>query len=127
MDMVVKLCQVQEKCPEQKMPLYAVFIDFKKAFDTVSREGLWQVLRKFGSPGKFINLVASLHDGMQVQMSYGNIQSKNFLVSTGVKQGCVLAPKLFSLYLAAMLEVVFRNTTEGVYVQTMHNADLLNV
>ena len=60
-------------------------------------------------------------------MSYGNTQSKNFLVSTGVKQGCVLAPTLFSFYLAATLEVAFRNTTEGVYIQTRHNADLFYV
>ena len=127
MDMIFSLRQVQEKCLEQNMPLYAVFIDFSKAFDTVSREGLWQVLRKFGCPDKFINLTASLHDGMQAHVSYGNAQSKDFAVSTGVKQGCVLAPTLFSLYLAAMLEVAFRSTEEGVYIQTRHNADLFNV
>ena len=96
-------------------------------FDTVSRQGLWHVLRMFSCPEKFINLVASLHDGRQDQVSYGNTQSKNFLVSTGVKQGCVLAPTLFSFYLAATLEVAFRNTTEGVYIQTRHNADLFYV
>ena len=70
-------------------------------FDTVSRQGLWQVLRMFSCPEKFINLIASLHDGMQAQVSYGNTQSKKFLVSTGVKQGCVLAPTLFSFYLSS--------------------------
>ena len=93
----------------------------------MSREGLWQVLQKFGCPEKFINLTASLHDGMQAHVSYGNAQSKDFAVSTGVKQGCVLAPTLFSLYLTAMLEVAFRSTQEGVYIQTRHNADLFNV
>ena len=46
--MVFCLKQVQEKCTEQNMPLYVVFVDFSKAFDTVSRVGLWQVLQKFG-------------------------------------------------------------------------------
>ena len=118
MDMIFSLRQVQEKCLEQNMPLYAVFIDFSKAFDTVSREGLWQVLRKFGCPEKFIKLTAALHNGMQANVLYGNAQSTDFAVSTGVKQGCVLAPTLFSLYLAAMLEVAFRSTEEGVYIQT---------
>ena len=127
MDMIFSLRQVQGKCLEQNMPLYAVFIDFSKAFDTVSREGLWQVLRKFGCPEKFIKLTAALHNGMQAHVLYGNAQSKDFAVSTGVKQGCVLAPTLFSLYLAAMLEVAFRSTEEGVYIQTRHNADLFNV
>ena len=44
-----------------------------------------------------------------------------------MKQGCVLAPTLFSLYLAAMLEVVFKDTLEGVYIQTRKEADLFNV
>ena len=47
-DIVFSLRQIQEKCTEQNMELYTVFIDFTKAFDTVSREGLWSVLRKIG-------------------------------------------------------------------------------
>ena len=36
-DMIFVLRQIQEKCREQNMGLYAVFIDLTKAFDTVSR------------------------------------------------------------------------------------------
>ena len=50
-----------------------------------------------------------------------------FGVKNGVKQGCVLAPTLFSLYLSAMLEVAFADVREGVYIQTRQNADLFNV
>ena len=57
MDMVFSLRQIQEKCTEQNMPMYAVFIDFTKAFDTVSREGLWCVLKKYGVTDKVINLI----------------------------------------------------------------------
>ena len=42
-------------------------------------------------------------------------------------QGSILAPTLSSLYLTAMWEVAFRNTEEGVHIQTQHNADLFNV
>ena len=41
------------KCIEQDRPLYIVFVDFTKAFDTVGRTGLWQLLRKYGYPKKF--------------------------------------------------------------------------
>ena len=43
-DMIFAMRQLQEKCIEQNMPLYSVFIDLTKAFDTVSREALWTVL-----------------------------------------------------------------------------------
>ena len=44
-----------------------------------------------------------------------------------MKQGCVLAPTLFSLYLAAMLEVALKETSERVYIQTRKEADLFSV
>lgn len=49
-DMVFVLRQIQEKCREQNMGLYAAFIDLTKAFDTVSREGLWKIMHKLGCP-----------------------------------------------------------------------------
>jgi len=127
MDMIFCLRQTQEKCIEQNMPLYAVFIDFTKAFDTVDREGLWQVLTNYGCPSKFLNILKSLHCGMQANVAQGSSISKKFAVSSGVKQGCVLAPTLFSLYLSAMLEVAFTGANEGVYIQTRHDADLFKV
>ena len=39
--MIFCLRQLQEKCIEQDRPLYIVFVDFTKAFDTVGRTGLW--------------------------------------------------------------------------------------
>ena len=38
--------QLQEKCREQNQNLYILFVDLTKAFDTVSREGLWAILSK---------------------------------------------------------------------------------
>ena len=46
------------------MPLYVVGIDFGKAFDTVSRQGLWQVLKKYGCTEMFVNVIEALHTGM---------------------------------------------------------------
>ena len=56
MDMIFCLCQTQGKCIEQNMRIDAVFIDFTKAFNTVSRDGLWGVLRKHDYPRKFSTL-----------------------------------------------------------------------
>ena len=40
------------------------FVGLTKAFDTVSREGLWKIMAKFGCPAKFIAMVRQFHDGM---------------------------------------------------------------
>ena len=43
-DMIFVLRQIQEKCREQDIALNAAFVDLTKAFDTVSRDGLWKIL-----------------------------------------------------------------------------------
>ena len=47
-DMIFVLRQIQEKCREQIMGLYAAFVDLTKAFDTVSRGELWKILARLG-------------------------------------------------------------------------------
>ena len=46
-----------------------VFVDFSKAFDTVRRTGLWQLLRKYGCPEKFTTMIEALHTGMMANIS----------------------------------------------------------
>ena len=68
-DMIFTARQLQEKCQEQNMDLYMAFVDLSKAFDTVSREGLWKIMAKFGCPTKFIAMVRQFHDGMLARKS----------------------------------------------------------
>ena len=103
-----------------------MFVDFTKAFDTVGRTGLWKLLRKYGCTDKFTSLVESLHTGMMASVSDGTNSSDSFGVTNGVKQGCVLAPTLFSIFLSAMLEEAFKDLNDGVYIQTRQDADLYN-
>ena len=60
-DMVFAATQIQEKCREQHKDIYFVFIDLTKAFDTVSLDGLWKILTKYGCPDKFVNIIKSFH------------------------------------------------------------------
>ena len=112
--MIFCLRQLQEKCIEQDRPLYMVFVDLSKAFDTVGRTGLWQVLRKYGCPEKFTTMIYILHTGMMANVSVAGEVSESFSVTNGVKQGYVLAPTLFSIFLPAMLDEAFRDMGDGV-------------
>ena len=56
-DMIFSARQLQEKYQEQYKDLYLVFIDLTKAFDSVSRPGLWAILSKIGCPHKFISII----------------------------------------------------------------------
>ena len=62
--MIFTARQLQEKCQKQNVDLYMTFVDLTKAFDIVSREGLWKIMAKFGCPAKFVAMVRQFHDGM---------------------------------------------------------------
>ena len=105
--MIFCLRPLQEKCIEQDRPLYMVFVDFSKAFDTVGRTGLWQLLRKYSFPEKFTTMIETPHTGMTANVTVGGEVSESFSVTNGVKQGCMLVPTHFSFFLSAMLDEAF--------------------
>ena len=102
--MVFAARQLQEKCQEQNADLLSTYVDLTKAFDIVSRQGLWSIMSMYGCPWKFIAMVKQFHDGMQAKVQDNNETFEPFLFTNGVKQGCVLASSLFSLMISAMLK-----------------------
>ena len=72
-------------------------------------------------------MIESLHTGMKAKVNDGGGTSEAFNVTNGVKQGCVLAPTLFSIFLSAMLDVAFQGRREGVYIQSRQDADLFKM
>lgn len=72
-------------------------------------------------------MIESLHTGIKAKVYDGVATSEAFNVTNGVKQGFVLAPTLFSIFLSAMLEKDFQGMENYVYVQSRQDADLFNV
>ena len=117
-DMIFSARQLQEKCREQRVGLYQVFIDLTKAFDTVNRTALWQILRKLGCPDKFTNILKSFHDDMKVWVSLSGQLSDPISVENGVKQGDIPAPTLFAIYFYIVFLIAFGDTdAPAVYIR----------
>ena len=72
-------------------------------------------------------MIEALHTEMMATVNVGGEVSESFRVTNGVKQGCVLAPTLFSIFLSAMLDNAFRDLGDGIYIQSRQSADLFNV
>ena len=126
-DMVFAIRQLQEKCVEQHQDLHLLFIDLTKAFDTVNRAALWAILSKLGCPPRFVQIIHSFHDGMFCRVIENGDASDPFPVSNGVKQGCVLAPTLFSLLFAQMLSAALSQTEAGVKIHYRTDGDVFNL
>ena len=123
-DMIFSLRQLQEKCREQQRPLYMAFVDLTKAFDTVSRSGLYRALEAIGCPPILLSLTKAFHDEMQATVQYDGSKSDSFNIRSGVKQGCVLAPTLFGICLAVLLETALGNTPGDVLLHWRSDGSL---
>ena len=126
-DMVFSVRQLQEKCREQRRPLYLAFIDLTKAFDLVSRSGLFSLLQKVGCPPKLLGMITSFHDNMKGTVQYNGSSSDSFPISNGVKQGCVLAPTLFGIFFSLLLHHAFGSSEDGIYLHTRSDGNLFNL
>ena len=126
-DMIFCARQLQEKSREEQKPLFLVFYDLEKAFDTVPRPAMWMVLKRFGCPDLFVALIRALHDGMVGQVSHQKNISEEFPITNRLKQGCVLAPTLFAMYLAAMLQEIPEMDNTGIEIKYRFDGGLFNL
>ena len=91
-----------------------IFVELTKAFDSVSREGLWKIMAKFGCPPKFSTIVCQFYEGMMARVLENVDISNDFAVTYGVKQGCVLVPTMFSIVFSAMLLAIALGDDPGI-------------
>ena len=99
------------------MPLYQVFVDLTKAFDTVNRDALWRIFGKIGCPQSFVDKFRQLHRNMKAQVNFNGQLSEQISVDNGVKQGNIPAPTLFSIYLSAILWFAFHDSNLSVMIR----------
>ena len=92
--MIFSARQLQEKCIEQHVSLFQVFVDLTKAFDTVNRNALWLILGKLRCPPNFVRLVKELHRDMKARLCFNGTLSDSISIENGVKQDDILAPTL---------------------------------
>ena len=104
MEQIFILRILSEKAREFHTPLYLAFVDLRKAYDSVSRETLQRVLEKrYHVPEKLVRILKSLYQSTKGAVrAYGRVSSE-FDVTTGVRQGDVLAPVLFNLFFDAVI------------------------
>ena len=83
-----------------KGKLYSCFVDLRKAFDTVHRSKMfYMLLSEYKIGGKFLRVVMDMYFGNQIHVKTSGGLIEPFFTHVGVKQGCVLSPKFFNLFL----------------------------
>jgi hypothetical protein len=82
-----------------------VFVDFKKAFDSVICNKLWEIMVNRGILSYLIRVVQSLYHDTRICIKKENRQSKILEeINTGVRQGCPLSLILFNIYIDYVIQ-----------------------
>ena len=79
--------------------MLVAFLDFSKAYDKVDRKKLWTRLHDMGINEPFLKSLKALYKGSSCRVQVEDRLSEAFTINTGLRQGCVLSPTLFSLYM----------------------------
>ena len=97
MDQVFTIRQVCEKYLANGKDVFWAFKDFEKAYDTIDRHGMWQMLRVYGVGGKLLKAVQSFYKDSRSFDWVLNDVCEWFPVNVGLRQGCVMSPWLFNV------------------------------
>ena len=95
---IFALQQVFEKSWEYAKEVYTCFVDLKKAYDRVPRDKL-AVLLEYDVRGQLLAAMKLLCKQSEVCLRVNGMKTKPFNVSVGLRQGCVLSPLLFIIYI----------------------------
>lgn len=108
-EQIFNLRVLMEKYRDHHLPLYHNFIDFKKAFDRVWHKALFRIMRSYGIEPRIVDLIEALYSHAESTVLVGSAISDWFATTVGVRQGCLLSPCLFNLF----LEYIMSDALEG--------------
>ena len=86
------------------MPLHFNFVDFKDAFDTIWRKALWKMLKAIGVDPKIVNIIENLYSNTKCAVVIDGQITNWFAVNVGVRQGCLLSPTMFNIFLEFVMK-----------------------
>lgn len=95
--------------------IYACFVDFRKAFDSVWHQGLFYQLIKNNVGGQFYDLIQDIYSSTKCAIKLSDSRTPFLTYKMGVRQECILSPLLFNIYTNELLKL-FEQTQSDAFV-----------
>ena len=97
---------IRKQCHGTGGRIYSCFIDFSKAFGTIPRDTLLRKLLDLGIDGNFFNIIKNIYTNDKIAIKHGDKITETFDINLGVKQGCILSPLLFNIFLSDLPKIL---------------------
>ena len=106
-DQLFTMRRICELSKAGRAPLFAAFLVYRKAFDSVNREAMWTLMAARGVDPHLVSLVKEMYNGCSGELLVQDYRSRKFEMKTGVRQGCALSPLLFNLFMDHLVRSSF--------------------
>ena len=119
-DQIFIMRQIWEKMWEYNREVYTAFIDFSKAYDSINRKHLYNILHDFKVPKKLCKMVQVCTEKTRAKVRYKGQLSEEFDILTGVRQGDACSPALFNLVMEKILRECESDEERGIQLGVEH-------
>jgi len=112
---------------KRRLQTHCCFLDIRKAYDTLWRDGLWKRLIEVGLRGKMWRVLKNLCEVVESSVLVGAQRTEWFGLDVGLRQGCILSPLLFAIFIDGLTRAVkdtkVRSVLEGMSLNLLLFAD----
>ncbi len=112
-DQISTLTNTVETRKNMNKSTFTAFIDFSKGFERINQNVLWHKLQHLGIPDKMISTLQCIYGHIECCVRINGVRTDWFNVSSRIKQGSLLSPILFNLYIND-LALLLNNAGHGV-------------
>ncbi|KAL4154026.1 hypothetical protein QTP88_001859 [Uroleucon formosanum] len=116
-DQMFIIIQLYQKSWEFDKEIHTLFVDFKKAYDSIHRESLLNIMKEFHFPQKLVNLVSISVMETSIRVKIGNSITEPATVNSGLRQGDSLSPILFNVALEKVIREMKIGPNKGIRLQ----------
>ena len=115
---ILTICRILEGVRAKNLQATLVFVDFTKAFDSIHKGKMEQILLAYGLPKETVAVITNLYRNTKVKVRSPDGDTKYFDIVAGVLQGDTLAPCLFIICLDYVLRTSIDKIRENVFELT---------